>query len=166
MPLALTEPLTDGIYYVSLVDITGCESVDRLEITVTITTVGPPTAVNTSQTFCSGTTPTVASIQINEANVIWFSTPTGGTPIASTTALATGTYYGAILDPATGCSSSVRLPIAVTVGNTINPTTNNASQTFCSTAVPTVANIQVNELKKKLALSGEELNTTINKDLF
>lgn len=28
------------------------------------------------------------------------------------------------------------------------------------------ANIQVNELKKKLALSGEELNTTINKDLF
>ncbi|MEG0850633.1 TolC family protein [Flavobacterium plurextorum] len=28
------------------------------------------------------------------------------------------------------------------------------------------ANIQVNELKKKLALSGEELNSTINKDLF
>ncbi|SHH79944.1 TolC family protein [Flavobacterium johnsoniae] len=28
------------------------------------------------------------------------------------------------------------------------------------------ASIQVNELKKKLALSGEELNTTINKDLF
>lgn len=28
------------------------------------------------------------------------------------------------------------------------------------------ANIQLNELKKKLALSGEELNTTINKDLF
>jgi cobalt-zinc-cadmium efflux system outer membrane protein len=28
------------------------------------------------------------------------------------------------------------------------------------------ANIQVNELKKKLALSAEELNSTINKDLF
>ena len=28
------------------------------------------------------------------------------------------------------------------------------------------ATVQVNELKKKLALSGEELNTTINKDLF
>ncbi|WP_343615605.1 TolC family protein [Flavobacterium sp.] len=28
------------------------------------------------------------------------------------------------------------------------------------------ANVQVNELKKKLALSGEELNSTINKDLF
>ena len=28
------------------------------------------------------------------------------------------------------------------------------------------ANLQVNELKKKLALSGEELNSTINKDLF
>jgi cobalt-zinc-cadmium efflux system outer membrane protein len=28
------------------------------------------------------------------------------------------------------------------------------------------ASIQVNELKKKVVLSGEELNSTINKDLF
>ena len=141
-----TDLLTSGTYYAAISDpATGCESNTRLSVSVNVTDPVTPTTSNTSQTFCSGTTPTVASIQVNEANVIWFSTPTGGTPIASTTALASGTYYGAILDPATGCSSSVRLPITVTVGNTINPTTNNASQTFCSTAVPTVANIQVNE---------------------
>ncbi|WP_433810401.1 gliding motility-associated C-terminal domain-containing protein [Flavobacterium johnsoniae] len=141
-----TTALTSGTYYAAISDpTTGCESAVRLVVTINVNDPGTPTTSNASQTFCSGTTPTVASIQVNEANVIWFSTPTGGTPIASTTALASGTYYGAILDPATGCSSSVRLPIVVTVGNTINPTTNNASQTFCSTAVPTVANIQVNE---------------------
>ena len=141
-----TTALTSGTYYAAISDpATGCESNTRLSVSVNVTDPVTPTTSNASQTFCSGTTPTVASIQVNETNVIWFSTPTGGTPIASTTVLASGTYYGAILDPATGCSSSVRLPIAVTVGNTINPTTNNASQTFCSTAVPTVANIQVNE---------------------
>jgi gliding motility-associated-like protein/uncharacterized repeat protein (TIGR01451 family) len=141
-----TTALTSGTYYAAISDpATGCESSTRLSVSVNVTDPVTPTTSNASQTFCSGTTPTVASIQVNEANVIWFCTPTGGKPIASTTALASGTYYGAILDPATGCSSSVRLPIAVTVGNTINPTTNNASQTFCSTAVPTVANIQVNE---------------------
>lgn len=77
--------------------------------------------------------------------MVWYTTQTGGTALASTAVLTTATYYGAILDPATGCESSVRLQVAVTVGNTINPTTNNAAQTFCSTSSPTIANIQVNE---------------------
>ncbi|MCP2025681.1 gliding motility-associated-like protein/uncharacterized repeat protein (TIGR01451 family) [Flavobacterium sp. HSC-32F16] len=141
-----TTALTSGTYYAAISDpATGCESNTRLTVTVNVTDPVTPTTNTAPQTFCSGNAPTVANIQVNEASVIWFSVPTGGTPIASTAVLTSGTYYGAILDPATGCSSSVRLPIVVTVGNTINPTTNNASQTFCSTALSTVANIQVNE---------------------
>jgi len=144
--IASTTPLTSGTYYAAISDpATGCESNTRLTVNVNVTDPVTPTTNNASQNFCSGTAPTVANIQVNEANVIWFSAATGGTAIAPTTALATGTYYGAILDPATGCSSSIRLAVAVTVGNTINPTTNNAAQTFCSSAAPTVANIQVNE---------------------
>ena len=141
-----TTALTSGTYYAALKDAaTGCESSVRLTVIVNVTDPVTPTTTNASQTFCSENAPTVANIQVNEANVVWYSTATGGTPIAATTALTSGTYYGAILDPATGCSSSVRLAIAVTVRNAVNPTTTNASQTFCSTASPTVANIQVNE---------------------
>ncbi|WP_228515070.1 gliding motility-associated C-terminal domain-containing protein [Flavobacterium sp. MR2016-29] len=143
---ASTTALTAGTYYGAIKDpITGCESTTRLQVAVTITDPAKPTTTNTAQVFCSGTLPTVASIQVNEANVVWYSASTGGTAIPSTTALATGIYYGAIKDPATGCESSVRLQINVTVGNTINPTTNNSAQSFCTTASPTIASIQVNQ---------------------
>ncbi len=141
-----TTALTTGQYFAAISDpATGCESSTRLTVDVLVTDPATPTTTSAAQTFCSGTNPTVANIQVNESNVIWFTTQTGGTALASTTALTTATYYGAIKDPVTGCESSVRLQVAVTVGNTINPTTNNAAQTFCSANAPTIANIQVNE---------------------
>ncbi|TDP00384.1 gliding motility-associated C-terminal domain-containing protein [Flavobacterium sp. 245] len=141
-----TTALTSGTYFGAIKDpVTGCESATRLQVAVTVTDPATPTTTDNTQVFCSGNTPTVASIQVNEANVVWYSTATGGTAIPTTTALTTGVYYGAIKDPVTGCESSVRLLVNVTVGNTINPTTNNASQNFCSTAAPTIASIQVNE---------------------
>lgn len=141
-----TTVLTTGQYFAAISDpTTGCESATRLTVDVIVTDPATPTTTSAAQTFCSGTNPTVANIQVNESNVIWFTTQIGGTALASTAALTTATYYGAIKDPVTGCESSVRLQVAVTVGNTINPTTNNASQTFCSANAPTIANIQVNE---------------------
>ncbi|MEN2412529.1 gliding motility-associated C-terminal domain-containing protein [Flavobacterium sp. D4] len=141
-----TQALANGTYYAAISDpATGCESATRLSVTINVTDPATPTTTNAAQVFCSGNAPTVANIQVNEANVVWYSTITGGTVIPATTALATGTYFGAIKDPVTGCESSVRLAVNVTVGNTINPTTTNASQSFCSTAAPTIANIQVNE---------------------
>ncbi|MFC0079859.1 gliding motility-associated C-terminal domain-containing protein, partial [Flavobacterium procerum] len=138
--------LTSGTYYASLLDVaTGCESSVRLMVTITVTDPATPTTTDATQVFCSGTNPTIANIQVNESNVVWYSTATGGTAIPTGTALTTGNYYGAILDPTTGCTSSVRLLVAVTVGNTVNPTTNNTTQTFCSTAAPTFASIQVNQ---------------------
>jgi gliding motility-associated-like protein/uncharacterized repeat protein (TIGR01451 family) len=144
--IASTTALTAGTYFGAIKDpITGCESAVRLQVAITVTDPATPTTTNATQVFCSGNTPTVASIQVNEANVVWYGAATGGTVIPSTTALTSGVYYGAIKDPATGCESSVRLLVTVTVGNTINPTTTNAAQSFCSTTAPTIASIQVNE---------------------
>ncbi len=141
-----TTALTSGTYYGALTDAaTGCQSVTRLAVTITVTDPVTPTTTSATQTFCSGTNPTVANIQVNESNVVWYTTATGGTVLAANATLTTRIYYGAIKDPVTSCESSVRLQVAVTVGNTINPTTNNAAQTFCSTNSPTIANIQVNE---------------------
>ncbi|TDX10785.1 gliding motility-associated C-terminal domain-containing protein [Flavobacterium sp. S87F.05.LMB.W.Kidney.N] len=141
-----TTALTTGQYFAAILDLaSGCESAARLTVDVIVNNPATPTTNAAAQTFCSGTNPTVANIQVNESNVVWYTTQTGGTALASTAALTTATYFGAIKDPATGCESSVRLQVAVTVGNTINPTTNNTAQTFCSANAPTVASIQVNE---------------------
>ncbi|MDQ1165241.1 gliding motility-associated C-terminal domain-containing protein [Flavobacterium sp. SORGH_AS_0622] len=141
-----TTALTTGQYFAAILDpASGCESAARLTVDVIVNDPATPTTNAAAQTFCSGTNPTVANIQVNESNVVWYTTQTGGTALASTAALTTAIYFGAIKDPATSCESSVRLQVAVTVGNTINPTTNNTAQTFCSANAPTVASIQVNE---------------------
>ncbi|WP_306353267.1 gliding motility-associated C-terminal domain-containing protein [Flavobacterium sp. '19STA2R22 D10 B1'] len=144
--LASTTALVSGIYYGALVDATtGCESSVRLVVTVTVNDAATPTTTDTTQDFCQVNNPTVASIQANEPGVIWYSTPTGGTALVSTTALASGTYYGALVDAITGCESSVRLMVTVTVNDAATPTTTDATQDFCQTTNPTVASIQANE---------------------
>ena len=140
-----TTVLTSRTYYAAIRDASGCESVLRLPVTINVTDPVTPTTTQASQTFCSGNNPTVASIQINETNVVWYNAVTGGTPIASTAALVSGDYFAALKDATTNCESSVRLKVTVTVGNSNNPTTNNTAQNFCSTSNPTFASIQVNE---------------------
>ena len=144
--LAATTLLTTGVYYGAIKDpVTGCESSVRLQVTINVTDPGTPTTTDNTQDFCLINTPTIANIQVNEANIIWFSTQTGGTAIPVTTALANGIYYGAILDPVTNCESAIRLEVTINLTNPATPTTTNASQSFCITSAPTVASIQVNE---------------------
>ncbi|MNX81660.1 hypothetical protein D3C86_1133550 [compost metagenome] len=144
--LAATTALTTGVYYGAIKDpVTGCESSVRLQVTINVTDPGTPTTTDNTQDFCLINAPTIANIQVNEANVIWFSTQAGGTAIPVTTALANGIYYGAILDPVTNCESAIRLQVTINLTNPATPTTTNASQSFCITSAPTVANIQVNE---------------------
>ncbi|MEP6803241.1 MAG: gliding motility-associated C-terminal domain-containing protein, partial [Flavobacterium sp.] len=142
-----TTALVSGTYYAALKDaITGCESNVRLQVNVNVGNSNNPTTNNAAQNFCSNAAPTFASIQVNESNVSWFSAPTGGTAIPLTTALSSGTYYGEITDPITGCKSAARLAVTITIVNPMGtPTTNSATQNFCSVNAPTVANIQVNE---------------------
>ncbi|WP_428229214.1 hypothetical protein [Flavobacterium sp.] len=144
--LASTTALVNGSYYAALLDATtGCESSVRLLVTVTITDPGTPTTTAATQNFCLVNAPTFASIQVNEANVVWYSAATGGTAIAPATALTTGVYYGAILDPVTGCESNTRLEVTINVTDPGTPTTTAATQNFCLVNAPTFASIQVNE---------------------
>jgi len=144
--LASTDPLVDGtIYYGSLIDGSGCESSTRLEVTVTISNGITPTTNATNQTFCLSSNPTVSNLQVNEPNVTWYTAATGGTALASTDPLVDGTiYYGSLID-GSGCESSTRLEVTVTISNGTTPTTNATNQTFCLSSNPTVSNIQVNE---------------------
>ncbi|MFB9108315.1 hypothetical protein ACFFVK_06985, partial [Flavobacterium gyeonganense] len=144
--IAPATALANGIYYGAILDpVTNCESAVRLAVTITINDPGTPTTTDATQDFCLVNAPTVANIQVNEANVIWYNSLTSTTAIAPATALANGIYYGAILDPVTNCESAVRLVVTVTVSNPLTPTTTDTTQDFCLVNAPTVANIQVNE---------------------
>ncbi|WP_264551274.1 gliding motility-associated C-terminal domain-containing protein [Flavobacterium sp. N2038] len=144
--IASTTVLTSGTYFAVIKDpVSGCESAVRLSVTINVSDPGTPTTTSNSQVFCSGNNPTVANIQVNESNVVWYNAATGGTAIPATTALANGDYFAALKDAVTGCESNVRLKVTITLGNAPNPTTINTAQNFCSTAAPTVASIQVNE---------------------
>jgi|GEM_PF-2518958 len=141
--IAPTTALTNGNYYAAAQG-TSCESAERLQVTVTIiSNPATPTTTNASQIFCASDNPTVANIQVNETNILWYDAASDGNLIATTTSLVNGNYYAAA--QGTSCESVERLQVTVTISNPATPTTTNASQIFCASDNPTVANIQVNE---------------------
>jgi gliding motility-associated-like protein/uncharacterized repeat protein (TIGR01451 family) len=144
---ASTTPLVDGeIYYAALIDdLTGCESSQRLGITINLIDPVTPTSTNSSQSFCLLANPTIADLQVNETNIVWYATATGGTILSSSEALVSGTIYYASFDEDITCQSATRLAITVTVSEGITPTTTNVTQSFCSADNPTLADVQVNE---------------------
>ena len=108
---------------------------------------GTPTLVTAgTQNFCLVNAPTFASVQFNEANIVWYTALTGGTVIASTTALTSGTYYAVIKDPTTTCESAERLTVTINVSDPGTPTLVTAGTlNFCLVNVPTFASVQFNE---------------------
>jgi hypothetical protein len=53
------------------------ESVVRLLVTVSVLDPGTPTTIQ-HQNFCLENNPKVADIQVNESNVVWYTTAAGG----------------------------------------------------------------------------------------
>ncbi|MCF8714035.1 PKD domain-containing protein [Joostella atrarenae] len=132
--------LVDGTtYYAAQTDGT-CESTERLAITVSISDIIVPTGM-TTQSFCTDTDVSIADLQLNEANIVWYDSPTGGNQIQENTSLVNGTtYYAAqIIDD---CESTERLAVTVSISDILAPT-GMTSQNFCTNA--TIADLQLNE---------------------
>ncbi|RRJ88503.1 T9SS C-terminal target domain-containing protein [Paenimyroides tangerinum] len=132
-PLTTTTPLTTGNYFATQT-INGIESILRTQILVTITNTPAPTTNN--QTFCPNQNATVASLVVTGTAIKWYSSATTTTPLAVTTALASGNYFAT--QTVNNCEST-RTQITVTISNTAAPTGSN--QTFCASSNPTVANL-------------------------
>jgi uncharacterized delta-60 repeat protein len=131
--------LISGNTYYATQTVSGCESTNRLAVTVSVATSPVPTpAGSTSQTFCNSAT--VSSLVANGTNIQWFTSATGGTTLSPSTALINGTTYYAN-QTVNGCQSSTRLAVTVTLTNTPTPI-GAASQSFCTGA--TLANLSAN----------------------
>lgn len=92
------------------------------------------------QTFCMINAPTVANLSASGTNIQWYTSATGGTPLLSTTPLASGTYYAS--QTVGNCESTTRTQVSVIVNNPAPPTTV-TPQTFCSIDNPTLANLYI-----------------------
>lgn len=134
--LTPTTALTNRTYYASQT-VSGCESMSRLSVTVTVSNPAAPTAAS-PQVFCAGNNPTVANLTATGTGILWYTTPTGGAALTPATALITGVYYAS--QTVSGCESTSRVAVVVSVNSPAAPT-GNATQVFCAITNPTVANL-------------------------
>ncbi|TDQ75648.1 Ig-like domain-containing protein, partial [Sphingobacterium yanglingense] len=92
--LSPTTTLVDGQKYYASQTVGGCESVQRLEVTVAITVIAAPTTAQSTQTFCEIAPHTVANLQATGAGTIkWYDAATGGNLLSPTTTLVDGQKY-------------------------------------------------------------------------
>ena len=105
---------------------------------VIISSPALPTTTNPTQIFCATNHPKVSDLQITGQNIKWYDA--AGNMLPATTLLVNGqTYYAS--QTINGCESD-KIAIQVTVNTTTKPTTN-ATQDFCASANPTIANLVV-----------------------
>lgn len=140
------EPLVNGTtYYASEVAALECESNSRLAVLVTLNDVAPATIVNISQTFCESDFPTVDNLDASGNNIVWYASQTETTPLANTSLLIDGKSYWAVQsNPTTGCESSVRVVVNVTLTAIATPTLISLGNEFCKINNPTIADLNLN----------------------
>ena len=99
----------------------------RKSVTITVNTTPVPTGTAT-QTFCVTPAPTIASLAATGTGIQWYAAATGGTPLATTTALVNGTTYYAS-QSVSGCESTTRLVVTVSLND---PQITASATTVCS----------------------------------
>jgi len=152
--LASTTALATGTYYVSQTS-SACESA-RTPVTVTVTTVAQPTA-SATQSFCnSATVANLTATGANGATISWYAAATGGTALASTTALVSGTTYYA--GQSIGDCASSRTAVNVTINTTTPPQA--IEQTFCAGITVSALWLPGNNIKWYSTVGGAQLAGT------
>ena len=99
-----------------------CKTVTSPIVDVKVQEIAPPTVTQTTHTLCSGTNQTIASLQPQGTNIVWYATATATTPLAKTTPLVAGTTY--YVAQKNGTCESDRVAVAVTQGTSGNETLN------------------------------------------
>ena len=126
--------LASGTTYYASQTISGCESINRLAVTVTFNILSAPSG-SATQTLCSGSI--VGNLSATGTNIQWYSSASGGSPISPSTSLVNGVNYYAS-QTINSCESATRLVVTVAFGIPSAPT-GSASQTICNSG--TLANL-------------------------
>lgn len=149
----IMNPILDTVgtitYYAeSSNDTSGCISLNRTPVTLTINTapLAPFNGVDitlqeqlTIQTITAN-----AEVNIGET-LIWYDAPTGGNVVNDPSLSSVGviTYYAESVDNATGCVSLSRTPLTLTILDAPNPPTAAPLQSFCDIPSTTISELDV-----------------------
>jgi|UPI00048A356E hypothetical protein len=123
------------------VDVTTNGVTCRKSFTITVIPDTAPTG-SATQTLCSAST--VSDLAATGSNIKWYAAATGGTALASTTLLVSGTTYYAT-QTVQGCESSNRFGVVVSLNN---PQITASSTTICG---GTSVNIGITNAEPSLA---------------
>lgn len=133
-----------SITYYAETDNGSCTSLSRTAITLTINPAPAPPASFGTATKCAEAVivPLTATATATGSTIRWYTSQTGGTPIAGSPTLAsigTITYYAESVNPATQCASVSRsAPVVLTINATPDqPVTLNPIQEACQTSAST-----------------------------
>jgi hypothetical protein len=115
----------------------GGESASRFAVMVTLNNTPIAPTASASQLFCSGISPTVNELTATGTSIQWYATSSGGSPLATSVALADNTHYHAS-QTVNGCESTSRVDVTATINTSPAVPTGTATQVFCSGISPIV----------------------------
>ena len=111
--LDMDTPLVDGeVYFSGLLNLP-VSVFARIAISVTVIEVDAPTTTTEFQTFCELSNPIIGDLQVDQNDVIFYDSATGGTMLDPTSPLVDGDYYVARVE--NGCESEDRLLINASI---------------------------------------------------
>ncbi|MFD2602494.1 Ig-like domain-containing protein, partial [Flavobacterium suzhouense] len=135
---------------------TACSTIATVDVSINV--IVAPTVPAATQDFCNAGT--VADLVATGTAIKWYAAATGGTALASTTALVNGTTYYAS-QTIGSCESINRTARTANITVVAAPTIVNANQTFCNAG--TVADLMPNDASIKwyaAATGGTALTST------
>jgi hypothetical protein len=127
-------------YYAEAVnDISGCVSLTRTAVTLTITSVEAPTG-DVVQSFCDSVT--VADLSVAGSNIQWYDAASGGNNLDLNSALSDGQvlYASQVLN---GCESITRLEVSVEIDIIPDPILITTQLEFCLAKEATLADLEI-----------------------
>ena len=144
----------DGVYTLQAIEtnLAGCSST---AVSATINLLPTPAPVAPAQSFC--TTATVANLTATGTNLQWYDVTTGGTALAPTTLLTTGTYY---VSQTEGSCESPRTTVNVTVTPQIAPTFTTTSVVCSGTSLTDLPTTSTNGISGTWSPALNNLVTT------
>ncbi|HLO60057.1 MAG TPA: gliding motility-associated C-terminal domain-containing protein [Bacteroidales bacterium] len=115
----------------------GCSS--QLTQTVTVDPEDPVApSGDPTQDFCASDAPTIADLTATGTGILWYSAATGGSPLTAGTALTDGYIYYAS-QTVTGCESTGRFAVTVSVSTVSAPVVGSVTQPTCMVNTGSVA---------------------------
>jgi uncharacterized protein (TIGR02145 family) len=136
---SLSTPGTVTYFAEATNDTSGCSSLSRTAVTLTITSVAAPTG-EAVQSFCDNVT--VSDLSANGTSLQWYDAPTGGNLLNSSYALSDGEMvYVSQTD--NGCESVSRLEISVEIDVIPDPILLTTEIEFCIEAEVLLSDIEI-----------------------